>query len=447
MIYSTIEIILNKENEIMKEEKHKKTMMFGNNDDIPLVAFEKQNTKETREKQQTTFKNRDLNSRLKQESHPELKNKRYQSSQQEQVSTDSNRNKSFSMGTPPPPYHSPRTKFPSENTRKNLGERKPINNPRRPKGKAGGKKNTTFWAWGMTAIPLFCVIFLVARLVTSPPTDVVTVEAVVAHPKLEQSISDSKKEVAAVKATQNEQKEQEAVNEIFAMVDDEAEVYEVLRKRAAVSTKAAEIYENREAYPLVLLANFAHNGEMLDYVYNFLDTPKEVTGGLTEEEKNQDHPLLLQWDTRWGYSDYGDEIMAVSGCGPTALSMVVVSLTGNAEATPDQVAQYAVDNGYFAGSDGTAWALMSEGATDYGLSTSSISLDESAWKRALDDGEQIIAVMGAGHFTTGGHFIVIYGYNDEGFMILDSNNYRNTEAIWSYDSLASEMIVAWQLGY
>ena len=33
-------------------------------------------------------------------------------------------------------------------------------------------------------------------------------------------------------------------------------------------------------------------------------------------------PLFLQWDERWGYRSYGGDFLAVTGCGPTALSMV-----------------------------------------------------------------------------------------------------------------------------
>lgn len=45
-------------------------------------------------------------------------------------------------------------------------------------------------------------------------------------------------------------------------------------------------------------------------------------------------PLLLQWDERWGYKNYGDNIMAINGCGPTCLSMVVSYLKQNGQYHP-----------------------------------------------------------------------------------------------------------------
>ena len=30
--------------------------------------------------------------------------------------------------------------------------------------------------------------------------------------------------------------------------------------------------------------------------------------------KDNQMPLLLQWDERWGYRYYGDQMMAINGC-------------------------------------------------------------------------------------------------------------------------------------
>ena len=45
-------------------------------------------------------------------------------------------------------------------------------------------------------------------------------------------------------------------------------------------------------------------------------------------------PLFLQWDPRWGYTEYGeDSFLGLSGCGPTCLSMVLYYLTGDKSLT------------------------------------------------------------------------------------------------------------------
>ena len=67
-----------------------------------------------------------------------------------------------------------------------------------------------------------------------------------------------------------------------------------------------------------------------DYKGNTRDYDKAE---LTEKELQEEYPLFLQWDKRWGCLAYGDDSnVAISGCGPTTLAMAVVALTGNEEA-------------------------------------------------------------------------------------------------------------------
>ena len=80
---------------------------------------------------------------------------------------------------------------------------------------------------------------------------------------------------------------------------------------------------------------------MLDFVKGYLTAEPVANGGLTHAEKKEDIPLLLQWDKRWGYAPYGNNNIAISGCAPTCLSMVIVGLTKDTAATPDVVASYA----------------------------------------------------------------------------------------------------------
>ena len=79
----------------------------------------------------------------------------------------------------------------------------------------------------------------------------------------------------------------------------------------------------------------------------YLIADKSAHGELTKKECEGKIPLLLQWDRRWGYVSYGSSDIGLSGCAPTCLSMVIVGLTGNRNATPDKIAEYAQENGYY----------------------------------------------------------------------------------------------------
>lgn len=82
-----------------------------------------------------------------------------------------------------------------------------------------------------------------------------------------------------------------------------------------------------------------------------------------------------------GYANYGDGLMALNGCGPTALSMVICGLTGDNTITPYTVAQYADSQGLYVDGVGTSWDLMRTGQS------TSVSPPRSCpWTRAWSPG-------------------------------------------------------------
>ena len=152
--------------------------------------------------------------------------------------------------------------------------------------------------------------------------------------------------------------------------------------------------------------------------------------------------LYLQWDKRWAYTPYGQEIVGTAGCGPTCLSMVVVGLTGQTEYNPRYIAKYASENNYLDGSM-TKWSLMEIGCNYFGLQASSVPLSQDSMTKQLQAGHPIIASMRPGDFTTTGHFIVITKVIDGKFMINDPNSEENSHKAWSYHQLATQIKAMW----
>lgn len=155
-------------------------------------------------------------------------------------------------------------------------------------------------------------------------------------------------------------------------------------------------------------------------------------------------PLLLQWDLRWGYAPYGDDMIGLAGCGPTCLSMAYIHLTGDTSKNPAVMADFSYSQGYYT-EYGTAWALWTDGAASLGLKGETLSLSESVMKSALDNGELIICSMRPGDFTTTGHFILIWGYDDNGFRVKDPNRQSHSDKYWSYDDLSRQIKNLWGL--
>ena len=164
---------------------------------------------------------------------------------------------------------------------------------------------------------------------------------------------------------------------------------------------------------------------------------------LTKEEKKQKYPLFLQWDKRWGYEAYGDFNIALSGCGPTTLAMAAVALTGKDTITPDKVAEYSMANGHYVEGTGTAWSLMTDGCEEFGIKSEEISLDEYVMKSHLDEGKVIICSMRKGDFTSAGHFVMIYGYNTDGFFVNDANCIYRSSRMWTFDELKNQIRILW----
>lgn len=207
------------------------------------------------------------------------------------------------------------------------------------------------------------------------------------------------------------------------------------------------VYENQEQYPLELLLSGAGNPEMADFLYGYLSSDGTITGGFTDEEQPEDFPLFLQFDPRWGYLPYGSGgTVGSSGCGPTCLSMAVFYLTGNRDCTPGVISQFSLENDYYVDGIGTKWTLLSDYPKMHGLSSYQINWKEATMKAELDKGRLLIASARPGNFTSSGHFVLIYGYDENGFKINDPKCVYRSGLSWTYDQIKNDFKAMWTIG-
>ncbi len=199
-----------------------------------------------------------------------------------------------------------------------------------------------------------------------------------------------------------------------------------------------------DEYPERLVDLLIKNPETEDFVLGYpLNKEKRFTGKLTEYENCTSIPLLMQWDMRWGYTPYGSDVMGLTGCGPTSLSMVAIYLLKDTSLTPPYIANFAVENGYSVTGSGTSWTLMSEGAPKLGLKCEELTLDKNKVLAALDEGKPVIFIMGPGDFTDNGHYIVVTGSVDGKLKINDPNSAANSEKLWEFDDIKSQIKNLW----
>ena len=197
-------------------------------------------------------------------------------------------------------------------------------------------------------------------------------------------------------------------------------------------------------YPEELIELLERNPETEEFVLNYpLKKDLTPTIDLSAYENCDKVPLLLQWDERWGYYEYGADVMGLSGCGPTCLSMVSIYLLQDTNYDPKYVAEFSEANGYCVPGSGSAWALIPEGGKDMGLDVEELSLNEDAIVQNLEQGNPIICVMGPGDFTTSGHFIVMVDYVDGKIKVNDPNSRERSEKLWEYADIKGQIRNLW----
>ena len=140
-----------------------------------------------------------------------------------------------------------------------------------------------------------------------------------------------------------------------------------------------------------------------------------------------------QHDARWADSLWGGQDPLTShGCGPTALAMVVDSFTDHT-VTPIDMAAWSQEHGYYSPGHGSYHNLVPEGLALFGLRVEScqMALTPENIVRALGFDKILVLLMGPGHFTANGHFILVTGATEDGQLsIVDPQSLENTSMLW-----------------
>lgn len=203
------------------------------------------------------------------------------------------------------------------------------------------------------------------------------------------------------------------------------------------------------SYPEELQALLERNPETYAFVteyYEKKDLRPEID--LSGEVKKGVIPHFLQWDERWGYQAYGDDMIGLTGCGPTSLAMVQCGLSGDTIWSPLAVAVMAERNGFYEAGVGSKWTLMSEGAELIGLTVHEVAFEKECIIETLEAGHPIICIVGPGTFTQVGHFLVLTGVDEDGKIIIrDSNSKSRSEKTWDLDELMPEILNLWAYSY
>ena len=152
-----------------------------------------------------------------------------------------------------------------------------------------------------------------------------------------------------------------------------------------------------------------------------------------------------QHDSHWGSYLYGGkDSISKYGCGPTTAAMIVSAFGNvNGSITPKEMANWSASYGYFAPKSGSYHDYIPAVLSAFDLIVDSVKDGERTPEHVaelLNSGHILVALMGKGALTNGGHFIIITKQNSNGTVcIADPNSYNNTNKEWSPAQLMREL--------
>lgn len=222
---------------------------------------------------------------------------------------------------------------------------------------------------------------------------------------------------------------------------------EILQKEIHFDTEAEYewLQSHKGLFPKEKVEAAEGNAGLIHFLYQYGNEGYTLGGEfeLTDAELSADIPLLMQWDERWGYEEYGSFNVGISGCGPTCLSMVLIGFTKDEQLNPLNLADYAMSHNYYLSGTGTKWAFFSDVSKLYGITCNELSVTEEAITGELKKGHPVICSMRRGQFTRAGHFIVLTEENNGVITINDPNSLELSQKEWYFADIKSEIAHAW----
>lgn len=159
----------------------------------------------------------------------------------------------------------------------------------------------------------------------------------------------------------------------------------------------------------------------------------------TGRGNSKDVVYFSQYDSRWGSQMYGKtNTIAGAGCGPSSLAICISTLT-NKTVTPPEVCEWSVKTGHRCEGSGSYHSLIPDGAAHWGVPCRGIGQSKKQLVQALQGGKLVIAIMSQGHFTRGGHFIVLRGITSQGkILVADCASYERSQKEWDINIFLNE---------
>lgn len=206
------------------------------------------------------------------------------------------------------------------------------------------------------------------------------------------------------------------------------------------NVKAFQVSANLEA-----TGNVSHNDWLALWGCQYTRTGKATGTGTTQPVDYK------QGDKRWGkvvYTSCGNksQTIANSGCGPTSMADIMATWIDKA-ITPVEMCAYAVKHGYRTKSSGTAWGFFKSIANAYGFTGFVQTKSMATARAALKNGAFVVASMGPGYWTKGGHYICLWKTDDTYMYANDpASSTRKKQKLKAFEEQRKQFFIFYRPG-
>lgn len=130
-----------------------------------------------------------------------------------------------------------------------------------------------------------------------------------------------------------------------------------------------------------------------------------------------------------------------SGCGPTSMADIMATWIDKT-ITPIEMCAYAIKHGFRTKNSGTAWAFFKSIAGAYGFSQFVQTKSMATAKAAIKAGALVVASMGPGYWTKGGHFICLWKCDDTYMYANDpASSVRKKQKLAAFESQRKQFFI------
>lgn len=195
---------------------------------------------------------------------------------------------------------------------------------------------------------------------------------------------------------------------------------------------SADKYDDQQLLELALA-----QPDAIDFVAAYPDSSKSAQP-YSDTVKKGTAPTLYDWDARWGAVTYASHPLALTGSGPTCLSMAYMGLTGSNDKTPADIASVVESNSLATGDSSMAADAVAKVAEACGLEAKSYTSGRQTLLDVLDAGTYILAEVQAGSLTDATHWVLVTTENENGTVLVhDPASPDASSRAWDPATIAS----------